>query len=930
MNGFFRRRTAVRVRRNALGRSHQRQGLLMSGHCLRSIAGRVLACAVAVLLSWHVSLRSQPADFRVIGIVTDPQGHVRLEHESETNSYYILYSGTTITNIVVPSDLQLGAAVSGSLNAQGLPTSGAFFQVRRVSIQEPLDIDGDGMDDVYELRRSAFLNALDPSDAARDYDGDGFANLQEALDRRDPAIYDAASTVYVVDDPAQADEFRELTEAVDYLNQSLAPDRAGRVVVLTERPQEVQTLSVTRVLRIEAGPGYYQRATVSGVGGGMVTINALEPIQLEGVRWTNTTSLVFNVGGDFRLMGNNLPGATLVNVGGAGLALAQMEPGPKRAEQGGTVNDVEIKDCSFSAFGLQLRGHVGAGTIIHTANNTGSTLTLYGDAEFSGQVKAEMQLLEGLDFRLSLAGSARLSVNQHMQLNRFKFEGRAEGTPTIELDGNVMGQADLKFLRAGHVTLTAANNDVSAGFSVEALEQADRRLRVGLSKSLIKGDLSVAAYGETTLVMSENFTVRGGALVSLEGTKADIQATKSSFGGEVSLETAAADFRLSMKMSESLFQKDVRVRVQEQTVFLLVDLSKLWCSDSRISISGPRPKHLDFRTKSSVNSRERGSGPGESSITLRDIQLNSTGDKTIQIENLEVPVTIEGGTIANSGSLANLMVNQVKGPIAVRGIQFTGGGIWVGNTESPVSIENNQFQLSGSGAASVGLNLVADNITVRSNRFNGGGDNLGVSVTAPGGTVMMANNTVKCGVGVAGTVGQMQLQDNDFTTSGALSVASGQVTATKNQFRGSIVASGDTALNLDDNELDGTLTLGAGSITARNNKIRGSVLVSGNGTLDLEGGELNGTLNLSSGRTSAKNVKFQGSIRILGDAVLGLEGNQLAGVKITDGNTNGGLKDDPVKQGALPKDVSSRVDFDNDPHHCRRLPTPAIPEPRAN
>ena len=900
----------------------------MSNYCSSSILRRTIIFMVAGLLSWGGLLRSQPADFRVTGIVTDALGHVQLEYQSETNSYYILYSGAAVTNIVVPSQLELGAAESGSLNAQDLPTSMAFFQVRRVSIQEPLDIDGDGLDDVYELRRSYFLNALNPTDATRDFDGDGFSNLQEYLESHDPETYDASSTVYVVDNPTQPDEFRELTDAVDHLNQTLALGTAGRVVVLTERPQEIETLSVMRILRIEAGPDYYQRATVSGVGGGMVTINSLEPIQFEGIRWTNTTSLLFNIGGDFRLMGNHLP-ATLVSVGGAGLKAAFAEAGLVGAKQGGSVNDLWVKGCSFSTLGLQLSGHVGAGTVLDFSNNTGSRLSLFGDAEFSGQVNMSEQLLDDLEFKLSLGGSARLSVSQHMQLNQLSFEGRAEGTPTIKLEGNAMGAADLKFLGQGHVTLAAADNNVSGAFSVAAVDQATGKLNFAVRKSLIGGDFTVGAYGETTLVMTEDVTVAGRASISVDGTVADLQATKGHFQGELIVETQSAAIKLTARLSDVSIQRDFRVSVPNGEVFLLVDLSKLIFGNSMVDIHAPKPQDPKGLAKSGVSSGEqRPKQGGGSSITLRDVQLSSTGDKTIQIENLEAPVTIEGGTIANSGSLPNITVNQVKGPIAIRGIQFTGGGIWVGNTESPVSIENNQFQLSGSGASSVGLNLVADNITVRSNSFNGGGDKLAMTVTAQGGTVSVANNTIQCGMGIAATVSQMQLDDNDFTTSDALSVASGQVTATKNKFRGSVVVSGEnTALNLNNNELDGTLTLGLGSLTAKDNKLRGSVLLSGDGTLNLEAGELNGTLSLSAGEATAKNVSFQGSILILGDAVLGLQENQLAGVKITDGNMNGGLKDDPTKQGAKPEDVSSLVDFDNDPHHCADYPPPQYSNP---
>jgi len=92
----------------------------------------------------------------------------------------------------------------------------------------------------------------------------------------------------------------------------------------------------------------------------------------------------------------------------------------------------------------------------------------------------------------------------------------------------------------------------------------------------------------------------------------------------------------------------------------------------------------------------------------------------------------------------------------------------------------------------------------------------------------VANNIVKCGMGVSASVSQMQLQDNDFTTSGALSVSSGQVTATKNTFRGAISVNGDsTALNLNDNQVIGTLNLGTALSRQTTAKFRGRLRPAG-------------------------------------------------------------------------------------------------------
>ncbi|EEF57824.1 lamin tail domain-containing protein [Pedosphaera parvula] len=112
-------------------------------------------------------------------------GHFRMEHEANTNSYYILYRGTTLTNIDTPVSMALGVGVTGQLVDTNvnlmLSNEMAFYRVLEVPLTDPMDMDGDLIDDAYELMHAPCLNPLDPTDALADCSGSGHTNLQVYL-----------------------------------------------------------------------------------------------------------------------------------------------------------------------------------------------------------------------------------------------------------------------------------------------------------------------------------------------------------------------------------------------------------------------------------------------------------------------------------------------------------------------------------------------------------------------------------------------------------------------------------------------------------------------------------------------------------------------------------------------------------------------------
>src|SRR3954447_7199537 len=88
-----------------------------------------------------------------------------VEFSGDAASYYILYSGSVVTNISQPIALVVGTAGAMQLQDTTAQIAAQFYRIAQVPITQPLDSDGDGIDDVFELNYPGCLNPLDPSDA---------------------------------------------------------------------------------------------------------------------------------------------------------------------------------------------------------------------------------------------------------------------------------------------------------------------------------------------------------------------------------------------------------------------------------------------------------------------------------------------------------------------------------------------------------------------------------------------------------------------------------------------------------------------------------------------------------------------------------------------------------------------------------------------
>jgi len=115
---------------------------------------------------WADLDRSAAQTFRITDFFIDPQGRSQVRYESDPNFYYALHRSGAIHQIGSAVELALGFNGEGILSDPNRigPDSTVFYRVRRINVVQPLDSDGDGLNDVVELQHREFLNALDSED----------------------------------------------------------------------------------------------------------------------------------------------------------------------------------------------------------------------------------------------------------------------------------------------------------------------------------------------------------------------------------------------------------------------------------------------------------------------------------------------------------------------------------------------------------------------------------------------------------------------------------------------------------------------------------------------------------------------------------------------------------------------------------------------
>lgn len=146
--------------------------------------------AFLVLLAGTVSFDVCGQTLQISRIELDGAGRPRIQHGGDASSYFVLLRGSELSDLNHAVDARLGSAGTGELTDATPLRDRAFYRVYRWSRTSPLDLDRDGMDDVFELTHAPALHPLNAADAVADADGDERSNLLEFEAGTDPRIAD--------------------------------------------------------------------------------------------------------------------------------------------------------------------------------------------------------------------------------------------------------------------------------------------------------------------------------------------------------------------------------------------------------------------------------------------------------------------------------------------------------------------------------------------------------------------------------------------------------------------------------------------------------------------------------------------------------------------------------------------------------------------
>jgi dienelactone hydrolase len=167
----------------------------------RSSTLQVKAFYHLLLFSALAATTATGLELGVRQVQVHPDEGFSLEVASTADTYLALMRGNApqLLDTPVTAKLPTGEGLFVRLS-DPLISARSFYSVHQFSTANPADLDEDGIDDFFELQHPLLLNAVDPTDAAQDADGDGDTNLAEYLAGSNPAEVSQSTVSFTTSD----------------------------------------------------------------------------------------------------------------------------------------------------------------------------------------------------------------------------------------------------------------------------------------------------------------------------------------------------------------------------------------------------------------------------------------------------------------------------------------------------------------------------------------------------------------------------------------------------------------------------------------------------------------------------------------------------------------------------------------------------------
>lgn len=587
-------------------------------------------------------------------------------------------------------------------------------------------------------------------------------------------IGEPTATVYVVDQPAAADEFRELPDALAYLCTHLPDGESGAVVIRTERELLVETLTFGCPVSIEADSDIQPQ--IVGPGASPLIVNASGGLGLTGLSIANPGGVVLNTSeGNLDIENNVLTNRMTVNIG----AVAATAKAARTLKDSGKVDWKILSNQFGDGLKLNLGADLGSSSKCTLSDNNGPTCTLTGSGSVSGELAFKTNLFKVIDIDTKLKASAGLELSGNQSLDNLKLNLNHTDSPQVTLSNNVTASAKISLLGQASATLNLTANNIEDGeikfgvsdlkinalqgnygrlallataivaspilhytetdskidgtLSFTALEAGteNANITVNLNNVDAKSNFQVDVKCKAKFVLSEGTAIRGAASVKVDGNVYELEEAKVRWDAEVMFEATGFNAGIKVSSKAGTYKNHFNVFAQPTTTITL-ELTDAIFEGGMLGIG------KTGKPQSSQKPLRRAQAAGDA-VTLKNVQWTESC-LAIGILDVDGPVTVEDCQIATS----------------LQAMSFS-------NVQGPISIKNTAFQ------SRLAFYLCADVITVDGNTFEAsdGGPDVWLYLSR----ALVQNNVMPNGLLVAGEGGYARATGNQI--GGSVSIGLG-------------------------------------------------------------------------------------------------------------------------------------------------------------